>query len=181
MTFCFKVMEIHWSKCVRTLVSAKSLPDGCLVSLCSAHRRYAWRTRRWRFWWIRWGTCCGTSTPCWRSGSTSPAPAALSFLFERAIPPQTYGPVELRGHFCLIWITGPFSFGCTSFVSALHRRNSEVTRGSQSCYLFLYIEVVGGGNYNNRIIILDGRFEKKDNLLRSNCNHHSLFYMYIFL
>lgn len=42
-----------------------------LISFLLTSRRCARRTRRWRCWWIRWGTCCGTSTPCWRWGNDS--------------------------------------------------------------------------------------------------------------
>lgn len=41
-------------------------------------RRCVRRTRRWRFWWIRWGTYCGMSTLCWRWGNDS---IFLFFLF----------------------------------------------------------------------------------------------------
>lgn len=54
------------------------------VSFWFTCRRYDRRTRRWRFWWIRWGTCCGMSTPCWRSGNNGPT----SSTFFKETPPQ---------------------------------------------------------------------------------------------
>lgn len=54
------------------------------VSFWFTCRRYDRRTRRWRFWWIRWGTCCGMSTPCWRSGNNGPT----SSTFCKETPPQ---------------------------------------------------------------------------------------------
>lgn len=47
--------------------------NGCkfLIFFSLSSRRCVRRTRRWRCWWIRWGTCCGTSTPCWHWGNDS--------------------------------------------------------------------------------------------------------------
>lgn len=47
----YHIFFIHWS-------------SGHLVC-----RKCARRTRRWRCWWTRWETCCGTWMPCWPSGN----------------------------------------------------------------------------------------------------------------
>lgn len=54
-------------------------------------RKCGRRTMRWRCWWTRWGTCCGTSTPCWPSGNDAmlrhPKAEGTSCLrFERGTP-----------------------------------------------------------------------------------------------
>lgn len=132
------------------------------VSVWFIRRRFDRRTRKWRFWWIRWGTCCGTLTPCWRSGNNGPHSTHFGFFFVFFLRRLSYRTVQAafwkrpgeEGDFCWILNMGP-STSLNSQFSHISPKNF--------CYLFCVMLLVGK-SYCHRI--------NSNNLIHSQLQQH---------